>query len=103
MQDLEYFEKCTGEIIRNRAYLTAELIKRDFTVLPSFANFVFVKHKEIKGEEMYLKLKENGVLVRHFNKERISDFNRITIGNKEYKYVVEFHEETNAFIMKKEK
>ncbi len=83
MLDTEYFKKCTGEIIENRAYLTQELTKRDFNVLPSLANFVFAKHKNICGEEMYLKLKENGVLVRHFNKDRICDYNRITIGNKE--------------------
>ena len=83
MLDTEYFKKCTDEIISNRAFLTEELIKRDFTVLSSYANFVFAKHKTIGGEEMYLKLKENGVLVRHFNKERISEYNRITIGDKD--------------------
>ena len=83
MLDTEYFKKCTDEIIKNREYLTEELIKRDFTVLSSYANFVFAKHKTIGGEEMYLKLKENGVLVRHFNKERISEYNRITIGDKD--------------------
>ncbi len=83
MLDTEYFKNCTGEIIKNREYLIDELIKRDFTVLPSLANFVFAKHKEIGGEEMYLKLKENGVLVRHFSKERISEYNRITIGDKD--------------------
>ena len=49
----------------------------------SMANFLFVKHNRIGGEELYEKLKERGILVRHFDSERIADYNRITIGNKE--------------------
>ena len=49
----------------------------------SKTNFLFVKHDLISGEELYLKLKENGVLVRHFTLDRICQYNRVTIGSKE--------------------
>jgi histidinol-phosphate aminotransferase len=44
---------------------------------------LFVKHNRISGEELYEKLKERGILVRHFTGERIVEYNRITIGSKE--------------------
>lgn len=83
IEDEEYFDTCRKKIIETREYTTAELEKRGFTVLPSKANFVFAKLNSIDGESLYLKLKEKGILVRHFKKERIKDYLRITIGKRE--------------------
>lgn len=78
--DKAYFDRCTGEIIKSRAYTTEKLRAMGFTVLDSKANFVFAKHPAIDGGEYYAKLKDKGVLVRHFKKARISEYVRITIG-----------------------
>jgi histidinol-phosphate aminotransferase len=83
VKDDEYFKETTRKIIETREYTTKELEALGFEVLPSKANFVFAKSEKIDGGELYLKLKDKGVLVRHFTKERIKDFNRITIGTLE--------------------
>ena len=78
-----YIKANCQKIIENRAFLVKELEKLGFAMTDSSANFIFAKHESISGEDIYLKLKEKGVLVRYFNKERLRDYTRITIGSKE--------------------
>ncbi len=77
-----YTENCK-KIIATRQWTVNRLTEMGFQVLPSKANFIFAKHFAVSGEKIYLDLKEKGVLVRHFTKDRIKDFNRITIGTPE--------------------
>ncbi len=83
IEDRNYFTDCCNAIIETREFTTQALRDAGFTVLPSKANFVFVKNDRLHGEEYYLKLKERGILVRHFTDARISDYVRITIGTRQ--------------------
>ena len=80
LEENSYYTENAQTIIRNRQWTTEQLRKLGFTVLDSKANFVFAKSDQIDGETLYRKLKQRGVLVRHFTKDRIAQFNRITIG-----------------------
>lgn len=84
MADKDYFEECRNKIIVTRDLTLSKLNSLGFEVLPSKANFVFAKpNQEMMGKsakELYLKLKEKGVLVRYFAKPRINEYLRITIG-----------------------
>ena len=81
--DEEETRKNCQTIIENRAYVTAELEKLGFSVLPSKANFIFATHPKVRGKKLYLRLKDKGILVRHFDKERLTEYNRITVGSRE--------------------
>lgn len=81
--DDEYFTANCKKIIENRNYMTEKLRSFGFTVLDSFANFVFAKYNGLSGKAVYEGLKERGVLVRFFDKPRISEFVRITVGSDE--------------------
>ncbi len=81
--DKEYFESNCEKIIKNRQYTVSALKQMGFTMTDSKANFIFAKHDKIGGKELYLKLKEKAVLVRHFDKAKICDYVRITVGSKE--------------------
>ncbi len=78
----EWFENNVESIRQARAYTAKGLKKLGFSVLDSKANFLFAKSEKIGGEKLYQKLKARGVLVRHFNGERIKEYNRITVGTK---------------------
>ena len=83
VEDDAYFQKCTAAVAGNREWTRKELEALGFTVLPSSANFLFAKSDSVPGGELYRRLKENGILVRWFDADRIRDYVRITIGSLE--------------------
>ncbi len=80
IKDNDYYLENAKKIVKTREWVTKELIAQGFEVLPSKANFIFAKTSKISGLELYEELKKRGVLIRHFEKPRISEYNRITIG-----------------------
>jgi len=78
-----YYEEKVGEVIKVREDTAERLKSLGAEVLPSKANFLFAKLPNVSGCEAYGKLRERGILVRHFSKARISDHLRISIGTAE--------------------
>ncbi len=81
--DEEYFRWCCGEIVKTREKSKEALRALGFEMTPSQANFLFVRHPRVPGAALYAALREKGVLVRHFDAPRLSDYNRITVGSPE--------------------
>lgn len=82
IEDTDYFQHNTSKIIETRELTVKVLKTKGWEVLPSRANFIFIRKKGIKGREVYNKLKNEGVLVRYFGHSGIEDFIRVTIGKK---------------------
>ena len=78
-----YYREVSEKIQSARAWAVDALRNMGCEVLPSKANFIFVRHPAISGAELYSGLRQRGILVRHFTKERIKDFVRITIGTQQ--------------------
>lgn len=74
-----YMENCR-KIMATRQRTAEALTEMGFDVIPSRTNFIFVRSEKIDGGEYYRRLRERGILVRHFDREKISQYNRITIG-----------------------
>ncbi|MFV1982022.1 MAG: histidinol-phosphate transaminase [Thiohalomonadales bacterium] len=83
INDTQYFNSCCENIVATREWLITELKKLSFNVLASKTNFVFVKHKTKSASSLYKKLKQQGILVRYFDKPKINEYLRITIGLRE--------------------
>ena len=79
----DWFEITISKIIKTRENVKRALEKIGFEVLPSKSNFLFARHSVIEAQYIYDKLREAGILVRYFNKERINQFLRISIGTDE--------------------
>ena len=79
-EEAYFLQNCTI-IQENRKWTSESLENLGFTVIPSLTNFVFARHPKLEGMELYQKLKEKGILVRHFETPRLRDYNRITIGS----------------------
>lgn len=79
-KDGYWFESTRAKVMATRQRTTAALENLGFTVLPSTANFIFVRHKRIAGDQLYAALRDAGILVRHFKQPRIENFLRISVG-----------------------
>lgn len=82
-EDQAYFEAQCAKVIESREKLVGDLTALGFDVLPSKANFIFATHLEYDAAQLAQQLREQGVIVRYFNKPRINQFLRITIGTDE--------------------
>jgi len=82
-EDREHFDFTRKAVIASREALTSELQAKGFEVLPSAANFIFARHPQHDAAGIAAKLREQGVIVRHFKQERIAQFLRISIGTPE--------------------
>lgn len=80
IKDREYFEMTRGRIMKTRDETSEKLKELGFEVLPSEANFIFVKHAAMPGEMYFKALRQNSIIVRHFDRPQIKDYVRITIG-----------------------
>ncbi|MBQ9402386.1 MAG: histidinol-phosphate transaminase [Clostridia bacterium] len=75
-------ENCR-KIIETRSWSERALKDLGFEMTTSRTNFLFARHPDISGDELYKRLKDRGILIRHFKGQRICDYNRITIGTPE--------------------
>ncbi|GHV74036.1 histidinol-phosphate aminotransferase [Spirochaetia bacterium] len=89
LRDTAYYDGTTQKIIAARELAASVLDKLSFTVIPSGANFLFIRSPKKSGPDLFALLRERGILVRHFNKPRIADFLRVSIGTDK---------EMNAFL-----
>lgn len=89
IKDKAYFEDTVAKIIATRERISKELKDLGFTVLDSSTNFLFASHSKHNAKDIFEYLKSKNIFIRYFNKPRIENYLRITIGTDE---------EMNAFL-----
>lgn len=80
VEDVEYFEETRKKIMATRERITLNLQNLGFNIIPSKANFIFMSHENMPAEHIFIRLKEEGVLVRYFKKPGIDNYLRVSIG-----------------------
>lgn len=80
MEDVDWFEQTRQKVMLDRKRLSEGLTALGCTVLPSAANFVFVTHPVHDAASLAAQLRDKGILVRHFDQDRIRNWLRITVG-----------------------
>ncbi len=83
VRDDAYFKETTAKIIATRERVKKELKELGFRFPDSRANFIFASHEKVPAEELFQALREVDIYVRHWNKPRISNSLRITVGTDE--------------------
>lgn len=80
VRDDAYFRETTSKIVRTRERVKGEFRKLGFSFPDSSANFIFATHEVIPAEQIFQALRERDIYVRHWDKPRISEYLRITVG-----------------------
>lgn len=83
IKDEEYFRSTVSKVVETREWFKSEIEKLGFSCPPSSANFLFVTHNSIPAKELFAKAREAGIIVRYFNKPRIDNYLRVTVGTRE--------------------
>lgn len=78
-----YYCECAKKVADERETFQNFLSEKGWEYIPSKTNFVLVRNPNVSGEQVYQKIKKEGILVRHFSTKGIEDYVRITIGTKE--------------------
>ncbi len=93
VKDDVYFRETVDKVVATREWFEKELTRLGFTYPKSSSNFVFASHKTIPAREIFEKAKEQKIYVRYFDKPRINNYLRISIGtDEEMKAFVKFLE-----------
>lgn len=82
-EDTEYFIQCCKQVIETRERFSYELSQLGFQVIPSSTNFVFVMHPKHNAKRLFEGLREHKIIVRYFEKERLDEHLRISIGTND--------------------
>jgi histidinol-phosphate aminotransferase len=80
INDDAYFQETRSKIMKSRERVSERLMEMGFKVIPSQANFIFISSEQCPGSLLFQRLREKGILVRYFNKPKIDNFIRVTIG-----------------------
>ena len=80
IKDDAYFQETRSKIMKSRERVSARLMEMGFKVIPSQANFIFISSEQTPGSVLFQRLREKSILVRYFNKPKIDNFIRVTIG-----------------------
>ena len=81
--DKEYFASTVQKVIDTRERTKTRLTELGFSFADSKANFIFATHKSVSAKELFEAMREEGIIVRYFNKPRIDNHLRISIGTDE--------------------
>ena len=83
IKDDAYFKQTTEKIVRTREWFKKELTDLGFVYPDSYANFVFASHKDVPAKAIFENARKEGIFVRYFDKPRIDNYLRITVGTQE--------------------
>lgn len=83
LRDDAYFKNTIAKVVRTRDWFKKEIEELGFISLPSSANFLFITHKDLNAGFIFEEAKKAGIYVRYFDKPRIDNYLRVTIGTDE--------------------